>query len=239
MYSIKLDENKYFTGSYATVGSIEGGIDIETLPPDMEKALFYKYDYNNVTSIQNTPIINESTNEQEVDADGDLNYKEDIITTSVMEWFFDEEKYNLYLQDELYKTIVNKINEIGVKCKEVIYSGIDITLSDGNTYHFSLNTDDQTNIDTLYNKAKSGNYTYLPYHADKQFCKLFSILDIMSIGDAALYFKTYNTTLCNFLNVYLRTLTNITDIQSVDFTIDSLPEDYKNKFKEFISSLSL
>lgn len=32
MYSVKLDENKYFTGSYASVGSIPGGVMVDSLP---------------------------------------------------------------------------------------------------------------------------------------------------------------------------------------------------------------
>lgn len=43
---ILLDENNYFTGSYAIVGNIEGGIEINELPPyeDIEKQLSCKYE---------------------------------------------------------------------------------------------------------------------------------------------------------------------------------------------------
>lgn len=41
---VKLDENNYFTGSYATVGKIEGGVEVSQLPNEQDslKQLAYK-----------------------------------------------------------------------------------------------------------------------------------------------------------------------------------------------------
>jgi hypothetical protein len=101
MYNIKLDENKYYTGSYAKIGNVEGGIDIPTLPPtdDAEKAIFYKYDYHNVSNVYQVPDINETTGLQKKDENGNLIFKEETMTTSNLEWFFDEEKYNKWLEE--------------------------------------------------------------------------------------------------------------------------------------------
>lgn len=41
MYSVLLDENGFFTGAYATVGSISNGTQVGTLPP-AENSLCYK-----------------------------------------------------------------------------------------------------------------------------------------------------------------------------------------------------
>lgn len=41
MYSVLLDENGFFTGAYATVGSITNGIQVGSLPP-AENSLCYK-----------------------------------------------------------------------------------------------------------------------------------------------------------------------------------------------------
>ena len=45
---ISLDKNNYFTGNYATKGSIEGGIEKVELPPyeDIEKQISCKYENN-------------------------------------------------------------------------------------------------------------------------------------------------------------------------------------------------
>lgn len=88
MYNIKLDDNKYFTGSYVTVGTVNGGIDIPNLPPteSIKKKLFYKYDYHDTV------------------VDGE--------TISVLDWVFDEEKYNLYLENEANKPITPTVDEL-------------------------------------------------------------------------------------------------------------------------------
>lgn len=41
MYSVKLDDSNYYTGSYAKDGKILGGVDVDTLPPS-ENKLCYK-----------------------------------------------------------------------------------------------------------------------------------------------------------------------------------------------------
>lgn len=46
MYSVQLDENGYFTGSYAEVGSVEDGVSVPSLPPDMSKATCYKLEHD-------------------------------------------------------------------------------------------------------------------------------------------------------------------------------------------------
>lgn len=100
MYNIKLDENNYYTGSYATVGKVEGGIEIPTLPPtaDLEKALFYKYDYHNITVIEQQPS-------DELDEYGNQVYEDVEVVKSVLDWIFDETKYNEYLVQKSKETL--------------------------------------------------------------------------------------------------------------------------------------
>jgi hypothetical protein len=75
LYSVKLDENNYFTGSYALVGKVDGGIEIPILPSTNNpvKAKFYK------------AILDESV-------------------THFVEWFFDEPKYQAYVTEEAGRT---------------------------------------------------------------------------------------------------------------------------------------
>lgn len=46
MIIVQLDENKYFTGSYAKVGSIQNGVEVYDLPEDLSnhKTTCWKYD---------------------------------------------------------------------------------------------------------------------------------------------------------------------------------------------------
>lgn len=102
MYNIKLDENKFYTGSYAKVGKVQDGINIPTLPPtdDNTKALCYKYDYHDVITYEYDTVYNEETGEIEVDEEGNIVTIEREVITSVLEWIFDEYKYQL-LMDEI------------------------------------------------------------------------------------------------------------------------------------------
>lgn len=105
MYSVLLDDKKYYTGKFSDRGKIKNGIDISTLPPtdDLIKALFYIYDYHDVSSIVQVPVISSITGEQKVDENGDPIFEDKEITTSILEWFFDDVKYQQYLADEAGK----------------------------------------------------------------------------------------------------------------------------------------
>lgn len=94
MYSVKLDSDNYFTGSYASVGGIEGGIEVNELPEDMNKALCYKYDNHNVISTIKVPATDETTGEQKI-VDGVPLFEDIQETHTILGWVFDEERYNL------------------------------------------------------------------------------------------------------------------------------------------------
>ncbi|WP_312369046.1 hypothetical protein [Lachnoclostridium sp.] len=92
MYNIKLDVNDYFTGTYAKVGRVDGGIDLPTLPPteDNIKALAYKYcTYERQITKQN-PVVNE---------DGDVVLEEYEETVAITDWVYDEAKYQQMLDE--------------------------------------------------------------------------------------------------------------------------------------------
>ena len=76
------------------------------------------------------------------------------------------------------KFISDKIIEISNTCEQTIFNGIDVTLESGETKHFSLKAEDQTNMNALYAQVKFGELTDdtgVPYHADGEYCKLYSI----------------------------------------------------------------
>ena len=238
MYSVKLDENGYYANSYAKIGKIDGGIDTEYLPPEEDtlKASCYKWETKTVTQMVEVPIINQETGLQETNESGDLLFAQQPQDVLKTDWFLYEEKYNNILNAILQDKITAKIKEVGIACKAIIYAGVDVQLSDGDTYHFSMNADDQTNIDSLFGQAVSGLVPYLPYHADGHFCKMFSAADIVTIGTAAMKHKIFHTTLCNYLNMYIKGLTDEEIVDSVTYSAEVLPEEYKTKFLEFIQA---
>ena len=56
MFNVLLDKDNYYTGVYAKVGKIEGGIDVEKLPPS-ENSLGYKLVEDMIETTEKVPIL--------------------------------------------------------------------------------------------------------------------------------------------------------------------------------------
>ena len=56
MFNVLLDEDNYYTGVYAKVGKIEGGVDVDVLPPS-ENSLGYKLVEEMVETTEKVPIL--------------------------------------------------------------------------------------------------------------------------------------------------------------------------------------
>ena len=130
-----------------------------------------------------------------------------------------------------------KIAEMNFVCNKVIENGIDVMLSDGNVYHFSLTTQDQLNLITLQSMIVDGE-TMIPYHADGELCRYYTVEDISVVMDAATAHKTFHVTYFNSLKVYINALTDMTEIASVQYGMD-IPEEYQSDIlKALYASLS-
>jgi hypothetical protein len=120
-----------------------------------------------------------------------------------------------------------KLKEMSYNCNKTITNGFDITLSDGNSYHFSLTTQDQLNLITLATMVESGE-TQIPYHADGEPCKFYSTLDIKAIIDKATEFKTYHISYYNSLKIYINSMETMEEISEVTYGIE-IPEEYQSE----------
>ena len=116
-----------------------------------------------------------------------------------------------------------KIKEMSAACRAAIENGFDIVLSDGESHHFSLTTQDQLNLMALSNITDD----VIPYHADGEFTQFFSAADIKAIIDGALKHKTYQTTYYNSLRNYINSLSTIEEISEITYGI-AIPEEYKS-----------
>lgn len=56
MFNVLLDEDNYYTGIYAKVGKIEGGVDVDVLPPS-ENSLWYKLVEEMIETTEKVPIL--------------------------------------------------------------------------------------------------------------------------------------------------------------------------------------
>lgn len=117
-----------------------------------------------------------------------------------------------------------KINEMNSVCSKTITDGFDIVLSDGTSHHFSLTTQDQLNLITLSTMVASGK-TEIPYHADGELCKFYSLDDINAILNAATTYITYHESYFNALRGYIDSLDNIDEISKITYGIE-IPMQY-------------
>lgn len=117
-----------------------------------------------------------------------------------------------------------KINEMSVACSNIITSGFDVVLSDNESHHFSLTTQDQLNLITLTTLMASGE-TSIPYHADGELCKFYSTDDITAISSGATNFKTYHVSYFNSLKSYIESLNDIEKISAITYGSE-IPSEY-------------
>lgn len=120
-----------------------------------------------------------------------------------------------------------KTAEMSAACNKTITNGFDVMLSDGNTYHFSLTTQDQLNLITLSSMIANGE-TQIPYHADDELCRFYSADDINIIIAAATQFKTYQVSYFNALKMYISSLKRKKTVAAVYYGM-AIPEEYQSE----------
>lgn len=146
----------------------------------------------------------------------------------------DYEEARKLLEPTVNELIEKKIHEIKQECKNHIYNGIDVDLENGEKKHFSLTLEDQININGLVAQIGIGNInneTKVPYHADGEMCTLFSIDDFNLIANKASEYIINQTTYCNHLMVYIKSLKTADDLNNVYYGMP-LTGEFLNNFEE-------
>jgi len=195
-----------------------------------------------VKYISNQGEFNSLINELEMKG---INYNTEAINTDDIIQYNgvkvnSEEEARKLIEPTIEELINNKIEEVSNICKTNIFSGIDIILSNNETKHFSFKTEDQINISDLYTQVINGllnEETGVPYHADGEICKLYSIEDFINISNSLMIFKLQEYTYCNHLMQYIKSLTNKNDIMSVSYGQELTGEyldNYNNSLKVII-----
>lgn len=128
-----------------------------------------------------------------------------------------------------------KIAMASETCQAMIYAGIDVELSTG-TQHFSLETHDQANIDSMFSAVTLGATEY-PYHADGDRCVMYSAADIVALYVAYKSFVTQQTTYCNFLKIWLARETDKDVVAAIQYG-SALPEDLAAEMNALLDKAS-
>ena len=134
--------------------------------------------------------------------------------------------------EQLETLRAEKLKAASDACEQTICAGIDVTFSDGTQEHFSLQPNDQTNIDGIFSAVTLGVTSY-PYHADGELCKMYSASDIVKLYVAAKGHVTQQTTYNNALRQWIKRETSLGTLKSISYGVD-LPEDLKAEVADIL-----
>lgn len=155
--------------------------------------------------------------------------------------------YHTYSEEEKEEIKNQKVDELSNACNQAITNGTNIKLSDGSEKHFTYSIEDQANISEMFNAVLLGATSY-PYHANSDDCMMYSSEDIVSIYSTLSALKTSQTTYFNQLRKYVKTLTDISKVNSVEYgqeltgeyllTYSSLMQNAKEQMEAILSNVS-
>lgn len=137
----------------------------------------------------------------------------------------------LAAQEEILRS--KKLQEVSDACKKTICAGIDVTFTDGLLEHFSLEPNDQTNIDGVFNAVVMGATEY-PYHADGEPCRMYSAADIITLYVSTKSFITKQTTYNNALRQWVKRETNKVTLKAIKYG-DTLPDDLAAEMTDILT----
>lgn len=122
-----------------------------------------------------------------------------------------------------------KLREISDACRSKIVAGVDM-----NGKHYSLDENDQRNIDNMFNAVVLGAESY-PYHADGELCSSMPASDIITLYTSYQSLVTYETTYHNFLKRYVSILNTAEGINAVTYGME-LPSVYLDQMNPILES---
>ena len=111
----------------------------------------------------------------------------------------------------------------------IIQAGIDVTLSDGTTEHFTLTEHDQTSLMGLQTQVVIGSDT-IPWHTSDQseHCKFYSNADMSLIVSTALSYVTWHVTYFRDLRIFIRSMKSEEELNAVVYGMP-IPEEYQSE----------
>lgn len=132
--------------------------------------------------------------------------------------------------EPINEVISQKKTELSAECEKVIVAGVDI-----GDDHYSLTIEDQANILAWMAVAQTGKS--VPYHCDGQPCRIYSAEEFMKVANAAVAFKTAQTTYCNLLMKQVEAMTDVDEIKAVEYGITQLEGEYAEQYQIIMASL--
>lgn len=128
------------------------------------------------------------------------------------------------------KVISQKKAELSEECEKVIMAGVDV-----GDAHYSLTIEDQANILAWMAVAQTGKA--VPYHQDGQPCRIYTAEEFMKVANAAVAFKTAQTTYCNLLMRQVEAMTDVDEVKAVKYGVAQLEGEYAEQYQVIMASL--
>lgn len=131
-----------------------------------------------------------------------------------------------------------KVAEMNNIQQTIIQNGIDVTLSDGTTEHFSLTDRDQTSLMGLQTQVAQG-VEQIPWHTADQseHCKYYSNTDMYLIVTEAMKFVTFHVTWFRDLRIYINSLETKEEVEAITYDTP-IPEEYQSEvLKDLLAAM--
>ena len=128
------------------------------------------------------------------------------------------------------KVISQKKSELSAECEKTIVAGVDV-----GDAHYSLTIEDQANILAWMAVAQTGKA--VPYHQDGQPCRIYTAEEFMEVANAAVAFKTAQTTYCNLLMRQVEAMTDVDEVKAVKYGVTQLEGEYAEQYQVIMASL--
>lgn len=131
-----------------------------------------------------------------------------------------------------------KVAQMNSECTNVIYNGIDVTLTDETVEHFSLDANDQINLIGLQTAVLAGQ-ELIAWHtnSETEHCKYYSNADMKLITTSALSFVMYNVTYFRDLRIYINSLSDVDSVNAIEYGV-TIPEEYQSGVLKDMLSVS-
>ena len=132
--------------------------------------------------------------------------------------------------EPINEVISQKKSELSAECEKTIVAGVNV-----GDAHYSLTIEDQANILAWMAVAQTGKA--VPYHQDGQPCRIYSSEEFMEVANAAVAFKTDQTTYCNLLMRQVETMTDVDEVKAVKYGVTQLEGEYAEQYQVIMASL--
>ena len=163
---------------------------------------------------------------KEIDEQTFTELKEKIINKEVI-------STNVVLLTQVRKQKIEQLSNI---CNETIIEGLNVLLSDGMYHHFKLTIEDQINLTNIQYQMYTSNKNII-YHETGKVCQVYTREDMRKILNTVNEFKNHHTTYFNLLKYCINNMTDISNIQSIQYGVNLLSLNIPSNVRAVVKEL--